>query len=600
VRRARVWYNADSEIPERGEEERRMAKLILKEEITSTASEDFKYNRMDGIRYVDKTALLATLLDRKHETTFFLRPRRFGKTLTLSMIHYFVEDTRDPELNEENRSLFQGLRIMEMGEKYISQMTSYPVIHLTLQTVGGEAFENGYRRLIFLIKSLYQAKKYLLQSEKLDESDKQYFRKIQTGYANDEDLIETNPEDYIFALKKLTEFLRKDSGKRTVVLIDEYDVPMEKAYQNGYYREMVSFLGPMLQNVLKTNSENLQFAVVTGCLRIAKEGIYTGLNNPEINTVYSDRLSDAIGFTEPEVRKLLADSGFPDHYQEVKEWYDGYRFGETVIYNPWSVIKYIEDLTANPRRTPLLYWANTSSNSIVRELADHADDATREKAEKLVQGEEITFALKDDIVYDNLFTDPDNLFNVMLAAGYLTAVSSDGNEVRARVPNREIQKIYKRKFSEWFRESIATINYQELFVAMEKGESIRIQKILNERFLSTMSFYDTVEAFYHGVMFALMQLNPEYLCTSNRESGNGRFDIQCKQKLDWEKAFVLEFKVSGKPGDMLKDAKRAAEQISEKEYVADLMAEGYEKIMTYGFAFCEKRCRVVQGKTFSG
>jgi hypothetical protein len=575
-----------------------MIDLKLREEFTATASEDFKNNRMIGARYIDKTPLLAVLLDREHETTFFLRPRRFGKTLTLSMIRYFVEDTRDSALNEENRAVFQGLKILEMGEKYTSQMTSYPVINLTLQTVGGLSFREANQDLKALMEDLYGDKAYLLESDRLQEKEKNYFQRIMNGV--DGTGRKASIADYKRSLRNLTEFLRKDSGKRTVVLIDEYDVPLEKAYRNGYYRQMVNMIGPMLQNVLKTNSENLQFAVITGCLRIAKEGIYTGLNNPEINTVYSKRLGDAIGFTEPEVRKLLADSGFPDHFDEVKEWYDGYRFGNTVIYNPWSVIKHIEDLTVDPESCPMLYWKGTSGNAIIRELADRADQETRNKAEQLVQGGEITFKLKDDIVYDDLFREPDNVFNVMLAAGYLTAVACDGKEVRARIPNLEVRTIYTEKFSEWFRESISTFNIRELYAAMEAGEVGKIQKILNGCFLSTMSYYDTVEAFYHGVMLALLQLNQEYQCESNRESGSGRFDIQCKRRIDWDLAYVLEFKISKSMGELQQDAEKAAKQIEEKGYVTNLQTEYYKKIMTYGISFCGKHCMVAQGKTYEG
>ena len=366
-----------------------------KEKETSTASEDFKKNLMNGIRYVDKTALLIPLLDIDHETTFFLRPRRFGKTLTLSMIKYFVEDTRDPVLNQENRSLFQGLKIMGMGERYTAMMTSFPVIHLTFQTVKGNAFDVAWDSLRGLLQKLYKNNRWVLEHESLDDIDRRYFDRI--CYGKDETGQSLNLVDIRMSLQNMTEYMRKASGKRTVVLIDKYDVPLENACRNGYYRKMVDVIGPMLQNVLKTNSDNLQFAVVTGCLRIA-EGIYTGLNNPDINTVNSVRDSDAIGFTEPEVRRLLADSGLEGHFEEVKEWYDGYRFGETVIYNPWSVIKFIESLKANSNAKPRIYWGVTSENAIIRELAEHADDLTREKADSLLSGEEITFGLRDDIV----------------------------------------------------------------------------------------------------------------------------------------------------------------------------------------------------------
>ena len=353
-------------------------KVWLEEEKrTCTASEDFKSNIENGFRYVDKTDLLIPLLNREHESTFFLRPRRFGKTLTLSMIRRFVEDTRDETLNAENRELFRGLKIMEAGEKYTRQMTSYPVINLTLQAVKGGSFDLAIGALQHLITKAYGEKSYLMNSPALNENDKRYFERIFKG--NDDRGKEASLNDFLFSLKNLTEFLRKDSGKRAVVLIDEYDVPLEKAYQDGYYSDMVSVIGPLLQNVLKTNSENLQFAVVTGCLRIAKEGIYTGLNNPDVNTVLSRNGSDAIGFTEEEVKKLLDDSSVGDHFEQVSEWYDGYRFGDSIIYNPWSVIKFIEDLTVSPDAPPLTYWANTSGNAIIRELAERADEETREK-----------------------------------------------------------------------------------------------------------------------------------------------------------------------------------------------------------------------------
>ena len=565
---------------------------------TATATEDFKKNLIYGKRYVDKTALLAPLLDIDHETTFFLRPRRFGKTLTLSMIKYFIQDTRNPALNQENRSLFQGMKIMDMGERYTAMMTSFPVIHLTLQTVKDYTYEEACSTLAELIRKLYFDNKWLLDSDALDEIEKQHLYKMIKG--KDEDGENVTFAELRTSLQYLSEYMRKATGKRAVVLIDEYDVPLENAYRNGFYKKMVNLIGPMLQNVLKTNSDNLQFAVVTGCLRIAKEGIYTGLNNPEINTVNSTRGSDAIGFTEPEVKELLADSGLEDHFDEVRDWYDGYRFGKRVIYNPWSVIKYIEDLQEDPDALPQPYWSGTSENAIVRELAEHADDKTREKAERLVQGGEITFGLKDDIVYDDLFRNPDNVFNVMLATGYLTAVGRTATEVTARVPNKEVMEIFKQKFSEWFLESVSTFDVQELYAMMESGNVERVEEILNDQFLSTMSYYDTVEAFYHGVTMTLMQLNQRYVCTSNRESGAGRFDVQCKQKRKWKLAFVLEFKISGKPKEMIKDAKEAALQIKNKNYVSDLLQEGYEKVMTYGFAFCEKRCRVIKGETYGG
>ena len=574
-----------------------MRMWLEEEKMTYTASEDFKSNQEGGFRYVDKTELLIPLLDRRHETTFFLRPRRFGKTLTLSMIRRFVEDTRDESLNAENRELFRGLKIMDAGEKYTRQMTSYSVINLTLQSVKGGSFEVAQGVLRSIIKDAYGEKSYLLNSPALDEEEKQYFQRIRRG--RDAEGQETARDDYLLSLKKLTEFLRKDSGKRAVVLIDEYDVPLEKAYQDGYYPDMISLIGPLLQNVLKTNSENLQFAVITGCLRLAKEGIYTGLNNPDINTVLLSGKNDAIGFTEEETRKLLTDSGVGNHYQQVKDWYDGYRFGNTVIYNPWSVIKFIEDLNADPKSPPLTYWANTSGNAIIRELAERADEETRDKIERAMQGEEISFALRDNIVYDELYNDPDNVLNVMLYTGYLTTVSFDGETILARIPNREVHKIYRDQIRSWFRESIRTFDIRLLYDAMERGDAAVVERILTDEFLSAMSYYDSVESFYHGVLLALMQLNQNFLCESNQESGNGRFDLASRCLNQRHLAIVMEVKISDNYEEMYSDAEIAAEQILEKNYVHNLQRARYKKIMTYGISFYRKTCAVVQGKCFA-
>ncbi|MBQ9252805.1 MAG: AAA family ATPase [Clostridia bacterium] len=565
------------------------------EKKTTTASEDFKSNVKDGFRYVDKTGILIPLLNREHETTFFLRPRRFGKTLTLSMIRYFVEDTRDEKLNAENRELFQGLNILAAGEKYIQQMTSYPVINLTLQTVKDLKLKDAIEILEGVIQDEYNEKSYLLNSDALTDTDKSYFRRILDGY--DPRGKKTSRADYKRSLKKLTEFLRKDSGRKAVVLIDEYDVPLESAYQNGYYRQMVNMVGPLLQNVLKSNSVNLQFAVVTGCLRIAKEGIYTGLNNLEVNTVLSDHLSEAIGFTDEEVKKLLMDSGFPERYQQVKDWYDGYRFGESTIYNPWSVIKHIEALSANAERKPQAHWANTSENAIIRELVEPVDSETREKMDRLMQGGEICFKFRDDIVYNELYDDPANVLNVMLSAGYLTATAFDGRNVTARIPNREVLQIFEDQISGWFNESIKSFDVKGLYAAMEKGNTERIEQILTDEFLSAMSYYESVEAFYHGVLLALMQLNTDFVCDSNRGSGKGRFDLVAKRRTGWDLAFVVEVKISKNSARMLPDAQRGSEQIWKKAYTKSLQREGYKRIMTYGIAFCEKRCRVIQGET---
>lgn len=564
---------------------------------TATASEDFKKNIQSKKRYVDKTLLLVPLLRGDHETTFFLRPRRFGKTLTLSMIRYFVENTGNEDLNSENRSLFEGMKILSAGDFYTGQMTSFPVINITMQGVRGDRFETAYRALLYVLQGEYIRHRDILNSDLLLEEEKEYYRSVLACTLRQDD--DPFPRgDAAVALQKLSEFLTRVYGKKTVVLIDEYDVPLEKAYSGGYYQEMIDLISPLLQNVLKTNSANIQFAVVTGCLRIARESIYTGLNNPEINTVLSDALDDAIGFTEEETRRLLTDSSFSDHFAEVQDWYDGYHFGRKTIYNPWSVIKHIEALTMNPAAVPQDYWAGTSENAIIRDLAARGSLEVKEKAERLLAGESITFEERDNIVYAELDYHDDNVFNVMLHSGYLTATAHDGDTVTAVIPNKEVQKIFRTQIRKWFENAAKTFDVRSLYAAMEDGDTRKFREILVEEFLSCMSYFDTQEAYYHGILLALLAQNRAFRVTSNRESGRGRFDLQCRERVRQHAAYIIEVKVSKTQRAMAKDADRGASQAKTKRYAEEALRDGYETVRTYGIAFFEKDCRISAGEVY--
>lgn len=569
---------------------------------TTTASEDFKSNILEKKRYVDKTQILISLLQRRHETTFFLRPRRFGKTLTLSMLRYYLEDTRDEALNAENRKLFEGMKIMQAGSFYTSQMTSFPVIHMTFQGIKGKSFDVAYGILVRQIQMIYNKYQDILDSEQLSEVEKEYFRRIWTG-RDSVTAEKTSESDYILSLNYLTLFLRKVYGKRTVVLIDEYDVPLEKAYQRDYYPEMVNVISGLLQNVLKTNSENLQFAVLTGCLRIAKESIYTGLNNPEINTVMSYEESDAFGFTEEEVLELLRENGLEERMDDVKAWYDGYIFGKTVIYNPWSVIKFIEKAKAGNPVALQEYWGNTSGNEILRQLAAEGSREVKDKVENLMGGETISFAYSDHIVYSEINCRDDDIFNIMLNTGYLTAVSFDGKLVKAKIPNKEVKTIFEDQISSWFDGHVKqSFDVQSMYQAIRKGDSdgaAAFQAILKKEILPAISCYDTQEAFYHGILLALMASNQDYVVTGNRESGLGRFDVESKLRDDLDDAIVLEVKVAASLAEMTKLAGEAAKQIECMDVVMDLLREEYEKVYTYGIAFFGKTCRVCAGKVYT-
>ena len=556
----------------------------------AVGDESFEEIRSAGLYYVDKTELLYDLLGHsRNKVTLFTRPRRFGKTLNMSMMESFFDITKD------SRNLFEGLNILKHGDFCREWMNQYPVLLISFKDVDGLNFEEAKKMLSSVLARTFLKYADLAENSDVAPYDKERFQKI---------LSETKEISILKnSLDTLMRMMNTVYGKPVILLIDEYDVPLAKASEkntteNRYYEQMLDVIRGIMSISLKTN-EYLKFAVITGCLRIAKEGIYTGLNNPEINTVLMSGKNDFFGFTEEEVRKLLTDSGVGDHFDQVREWYDGYRFGDSIIYNPWSVIKHIEALNRSLTSPPLAYWANTSGNAIIRELAERADEGTRAKIEQVMQGKEISFALRDNIVYNELYKKPDNVLNVMLSAGYLTATSFDGEIIQARIPNREVLKIYRDQISDWFGESVKTFDVRSLYHALEQGDSARAEQILTEEFMSAMSFYDTVEAFYHGVLLTLMQLNKNYLCTSNRESGSGRFDILAKQKTRWDLAFILEAKVSKAPSEMLSDARQGAKQIAEKEYCAELQREGYGKIMTYSISFCEKRCRVVQGETLT-
>lgn len=565
---------------------------------TTTASEDFKENILSHKRYVDKTQILIPLLKRSHETVFFLRPRRFGKTLALSMIRYYMEDTLNAEENAENRKLFEGMKIVSAGDYYTKQMTSCPVINLTLQSVKDtESFQDACAALVQLIQDEYERHSYVLNSDKLTERNKAYFRRIMEG-ADPNTGKKASLAEYRLSLKRLSEFLRKWHGRKAVVLIDEYDVPLEKAYQAGYYEKMAGVISPLMQNVLKTNSVNLQFAVVTGCLRVAKESIYTGLNNPDVNTVLSDNLSTAFGFTEEETRQLLSDSGFSDHFEEVREWYDGYHFGTDRVYNPWSVIRHIEALAANPAAKPGRHWAGTSENSIIRELAARGSYEVRDTVEKVMSGEPVTFRVRDNLVYSELDYHDDNVFTVMLHAGYLTAVSYDGDLCTAIIPNKEVHGIFRDQIREWFDDHIKVFRPEELYEAMEGGNAERIREILVEQYLGSMSFYDTQEAYYHGVLMALLSQNHAFRVISNGESGNGRFDLAASERVKRRMAYIIEVKVSRSEKAMEGDAEKGARQVKTMRYASDALRDGYQIVRTYGIAFYRKDCRVCAGEIY--
>ena len=553
--------------------------------------ENFEDIIKSGYYYVDKTMLIKELLDLKGKVNLFTRPRRFGKTLNLSMLRYFFEDTGDVKKNAQNRELFLGLKIMDMGEKYTEHMGMYPVINLTLKSAKQPVFASAYNKLKKEIAKEFRRHDYVLESEKTSDDDKNLFREIIAGKAE--------YDDYSGAIEFLSACLYQVTGKKAVILMDEYDVPLENAYFKEFYQEMIDFIRALFESALKTN-DYLQFAVITGCLRISKESIFTGLNHLNIVSVLDKKYSEHFGFTEPEVIQTMSYYGVESRFSTMKEWYDGYMFGDAEVYNPWSVIKFMFDLRSDIHAFPRPYWINTSSNDIIKELIVRADRETKGQIETLLRGETLDIQVHEEITYGDMSSDGENLWNFLYFTGYLTKESEYFKEssifLRVRIPNIEVKTIYQSTILNWMKDSIKKENFHDLYRAMEDGNADRIKTILNSQLFQTISFYDSAENFYHGFLARILSQSEDYLVKSNRESGNGRSDIMVKSPSLRGRSFILELKVSDSIDNLETDAEKALQQIYDKKYQEELKTEGYRKIDCYGIAFYRKDCEVRYGK----
>ncbi len=547
--------------------------------------------------YVDKTLFIKELLDMQGKVNLFTRPRRFGKTLNLSMLRYFFEDTQDAEINEQNKELFRNMKIMETGERYISQMCMYPVINLTLKSAKQENFETAYYMLQAEISSEFDRHRSIVERGRELLALKEYEQYIAVA---DE---KADPKLVRSSLKLFSKCMRKITGKNTVILIDEYDVPLENAYFRGFYDEMVDFIRALFEHSLKTN-EYLQFAVITGCLRISKESIFTGLNHLNIISVLDKKYSEHFGFTEPEVLQMMTDYGVESRFATMKEWYNGYLFGNTKVYNPWSVIKFLYDLYSDVDAFPRPYWINTSSNDIVKDLIMRADRETKMQIEELLSGGTLDIQVHEEVTYGDMHSDGENLWNFLYFTGYLTKESEYFKEssvhLKARIPNVEVKTIYRTTILNWFRDVIKKEDFRDLYRAMEEGDAERMTDILNGQLFRTMSFYDSAENFYHGFLTGILSQSENYLVKSNRESGNGRSDIVVKSPSLRGRSFVLEVKVSDSIDELEDDAMKAVQQIYDKKYMEELRMEGYRKIDCYGVSFFRKDCEVRFGERIKG
>lgn len=541
--------------------------------------------------YVDKTLMIKELLDRGGKVSLFTRPRRFGKTLNLSMLRRFFEKELDENGKAaDNAYVFENLRISSCGERYLRHQQKYPVISLTMKSAKQPDFEMAYASLIDEIAKEYRRHSYVLNTDRLLASEKKRFEAVMNR--------EADRIDYAKSLEFLSYCLSLYAGKNTIILIDEYDVPLENAYFEGFYKEMTDFVRSLFESALKTNPY-LEFAVITGCLRISRESIFTGLNNLDIFSVLSPDFSDSFGFTEQEVKTILQDYGMDQKFAEVKEWYDGYSFGDHEIYNPWSIINYVKAADRKISAFPKPYWSNTSSNSIIREMVEAADSETRQEIEALMAGQTIEKPIHEDITYADIEESGDNLWNFLFFTGYLKKTEEhieDGLPYfRLAIPNMEIRSIYRNTILKWFEKKISRTDISPLISALENGRCDAASEFLTEQLLETISFYDYSESYYHGFLAGMLKMSDKYSVYSNRESGTGRPDLILKTRtLRNGKAMILELKVAKSYEEMEVCCRKAAEQIEERQYEVSLVEEGYKNIRKYGVCFYRKECLIME------
>ncbi len=550
--------------------------------------EDFKRIQDEDMYFVDKSLMIKDLLDYKGSVNLYTRPRRFGKTLNLSMIRRFFEREIDAYGEEiENGYLFDGLKITECGEEYMAHQGQYPVINLSLKAAKQPTYEMAVTSLVDEIAKEFKRHRYVLLGEELTESDHERFSDMMNYKA---EMLE-----YAKALEFLSACLTQYHGRKTIILIDEYDVPLENAHFSGFYNEMIGFIRSLFESVLKTNI-NLEFAVITGCLRISRESIFTGLNNLEMHSIVSPWYADAFGFTEDEVKEMLSFYNLDDKFDEVKNWYDGYRFGEIDIYNPWSIINYVKMALADREAFPKPYWSNTSSNSIIKELVENADSEVRQEIENLIAGGTLKKPVHEDITYDSIHELQDNLWNFLYFTGYLKAskgsFEDDTQYVELMIPNREVRSIYKRTILAWFDKKVKNLERTELIQALEDEDCELFERLVSEQLLDTISFFDYAENYYHGFLAGLLKGTGKYLVTSNRESGTARPDLILRTPSVRGGAIILEPKVSDTFQGMEQECQKALKQIEEADYEAGLRAEGYSDIKKYGVCFYRKECMV--------
>ena len=546
--------------------------------------DDFEKLRKNDFYYIDKTGLIKDLLDNWGEVNLFTRPRRFGKSLNMSMLQSFFSVDADP-------SVFKGLKIMNeeaLCEKYMGQ---YPVISISLKGIYGQTYETAYKMAIRVMNEAASGMEYLLESTRLSENDKDSFREL---------LKRDMDETALFgSLRELSRLLEKHYENSTIILIDEYDVPLAKAFENGYYEKMTFLIRNLFEQALQSN-RSLKFAVLTGCMRISKESIFTGLNNPKIRSIADVEFDEYFGFTDAEVRSLLQYYEFMDHNDIVKEWYDGYRFGNIDVYCPWDVLNYCDTLRSNPDALPQNYWINTSSNDVVRVFIEQSDNGTtKREIERLVAGEKIKKEIRQELTYKDLYRSIGNLWSVLFTTGYLTQRGrQEGNQIYLAIPNVEIRNFFTSQIMDSFKDKVKEDgDALNLFCdALERGNAQEVEIIFTEYLKKTISICDTFATkpmmgnFYYGLLLRILSVKDEWGIYSTRETRDGYSDIVVETE-NSAAGIILEIKYAH-DGNLEESCKSALEQIANTHYEEELKNEGVDRILKYGIACFKKRCKV--------
>lgn len=549
--------------------------------------DSFEEMRTKDYYYVDKTGMIGELLMQKGKVNLFTRPRRFGKTLNLSMLRYFFEYEDTAERQASNKELFQGLRIMEQKGLCEAYMGQYPVINLSLKSAKQPDFDMSYYSMADEIGKEFLRHQQVLKSSKLSVGEKRRFERIMNW--------EAEQIAYAKSLAFLSECLSKVYDRKVIILLDEYDVPLENAYFKGFYEEMIDFIRSLFESAFKTN-EALEFAVITGCLRVSRESVFTGLNNLNVISIRKRNYSEHFGFTQSEVEKMLDFYGLGDRGEEAQRWYDGYLFGNTEVYNPWSIVNYAEHIFGDIHAFPEPYWSNTSSNSVVYDLVKMADDRTKKEIEDLMEGGVIEKEVHEDITYADIHKSQENLWNFLFFTGYLKKVSErqEGDKIylTMAIPNTEVRYIYRNTILSWFEEQVRQKDFTRFYQALLTQQIAVIEEEISENLMETISFFDYKESYYHGFLTGLLKNLAKYYVESNREQGNGRPDLVIRSAPYKGIAIIIELKVAKSFGEMERKAKEALQQIRDMQYQKGLEAEGYHTFLCYGISFYRKSCCV--------